>query len=416
MARPPADTVPGSGLARIVTLIEESLDRIVAETVDTIMSQIPVYRQRPERGLQQDLVKHVDAVFRVLLVVIAERRMPIRSDFAMTREMAYRRVEQGVSLNDFLRAFRIGQLNLWHAVLEGAGDDPDAQRAALAIVDQLMMVIEVGSAVAAEGYLDAQQHQLADRDRVRRDLVEDLLTGQVPTMGAKASILGAAGLDRSDCLLVLSAVVLDGGAVDRTLRTAVSAVRASRGTGRPGLVVTRQDEVVAVLPVPAPEVANCTRGVGKALEELTAPGGLLGVGISTPRGGLALVPEAYEEACAAREALGTRAGVVALPLLSTFDYLVMRVDTTARRLVRPELVRFVEDDATRGGALVATLLEYVASDLNAKTVASRLHMHANTVYYRLDRIAELTGCDVRSFAGVLELLIAVRVIGGTPGT
>lgn len=414
MARPPVDTTRDAGLTRIVALIEESLDRIVAETVTTIMSQIPVYRQRPERGLQEDLVRHVDAVFRVLLVVIAEQRMPVRSDFSMTREMAYRRVEQGVSLNDFLRAFRIGQLNLWHAVLEGAGEDPDAQGAALAIVDQLMMVIEVGSAVAAEGYLDAQQHQLADRDRVRRDLVEDLLAGQVPSMGAKAGILATAGLERPDCLLVLSAVVLDGGAVDRTLRAAVSAVRGSRGTGRPGLVVTRQDEVVAVLPVPASEVADCALRIATALEELTAPGGLLGVGISTPRAGLALVPEAYDEARAARDALGTRAGVVALPLLSTFDYLVMRVDTTARRLVRPELVRFVEDDAARGGALVTTLLEYVASDLNAKAVAARLHTHTNTVYYRLDRIAELTGSDVRSFAGVLELLIAVRVVGGTP--
>jgi DNA-binding PucR family transcriptional regulator len=40
-----------------------------------------------------------------------------------------------------------------------------------------------------------------------------------------------------------------------------------------------------------------------------------------------------------------------------------------------------------------------------------LHVHANTVYYRLDRIAERTGCDVRRVEDLIDLLLAVRLIG-----
>jgi len=76
--------------------------------------------------------------------------------------------------------------------------------------------------------------------------------------------------------------------------------------------------------------------------------------------------------------------------------------------------RFVEEDTAAGGALITTLVEFAASDLNAVAAAERLHMHVNTAYYRLDRIAERTGCDVRRLADVMELLIAVRLLGAFP--
>ena len=50
--------------------------------------------------------------------------------------------------------------------------------------------------------------------------------------------------------------------------------------------------------------------------------------------------------------------------------------------------------------------------LNAEIAAQRLHVHVNTAYYRLERISERTGCDLRSFADLEELLIAIRLLGG----
>lgn len=39
-------------------------------------------------------------------------------------------------------------------------------------------------------------------------------------------------------------------------------------------------------------------------------------------------------------------------------------------------------------------------------------MHANTVYYRLERIAERTGCDVRRVEELIDLLLAVSIVSG----
>ena len=103
--------------------------------------------------------------------------------------------------------------------------------------------------------------------------------------------------------------------------------------------------------------------------------------------------------------------MLALSTLSSFDYLVLREDETARRLIRPQVRQFVADDLAAGGTLITTLVEFAACDMNAKIAAERLHLHVNTAYYRLERIAGRTGCDLRRLADVMELLIAVRLLG-----
>jgi DNA-binding PucR family transcriptional regulator len=96
-------------------------------------------------------------------------------------------------------------------------------------------------------------------------------------------------------------------------------------------------------------------------------------------------------------------------MLRAFEALTMFGHETARRLVSPEIRSFVEEDVEGGGLLTTTLLEYVAADLNATVAAESLYVHVNTVRYRLKKIAERTGCDLRRLSEVLDLLIAVQI-------
>src|SRR6266536_511637 len=384
---PTSDFPPAA--ARIAAAVETSLDTMVAAAVEAIWEQVPAYRDSSDDQLREDVAAHVGAVFGVFLTGMTGRRPARRADFAVTREQAMRRRAQGISLADFLQAFRIGQLTLWQGVLGAAGEDPGARAAALPVVAQIMQVIELGSTVAAEAYIEAQQYEVADSDRVRRDLLEDLLARHVASAGLKRAMLRAAGLGPHTRILVTSAVCASDAWDEHILRDAALAVGRAQGG-----------------------VANLRR----ACADLQRRHVRLAVGVSTVHSGLHEVPEAYAEARVARDSLGTAAGVLALPLLSSFDYLVLREDETARRLIRPEVRRFVAGDAAAGGALIATLVEYAACDLNARTAAKRLHLHVNTAYYRLERIAERTGCDLRRLADVVELLIAVRLLGaGHPG-
>src|SRR6266851_4069398 len=400
--------------ARIAAAVQASLDDMVAAAVQAIWDQVPAYPGSNDARLRGDVAVHVRAIFDVFLAGLTGRRPARRSDFTMTREQATRRVAQGITLADFLQAFRIGQLTLWYGVLAAAGDDPAAREAALGAVARIMTVIEVGSTVAAEAYVEAQQHAVAESDRVRRDLLEDLLARRASFTGPKRAILRAAGLGPDTRLLVASAVLAGDQSDEHAMRDAARAVGRIRGTRGRGLVVVRQDEIVLVAPLLRGSAEAAVTGLRRACAELRQRQIALSAGVSTVRTGLPEVADAYAEARIARDGLGAAPGVLALPLLSSLDYLVLRDDETARRLIRPEVRRFVEEDKAAGGALITTLIEFAASDLNAVAAAERLHLHVNTAYYRLDRIAERTGCDVRRLADVMELLIALRLLGAFP--
>ncbi|HEY6276914.1 MAG TPA: helix-turn-helix domain-containing protein [Streptosporangiaceae bacterium] len=421
-----AGHLAGAGQAEVARLaagVAASVPDLVPAAVEAIWQQVPAYAASQDDQLRADVGVHVDAVFRVFLDGLAAHREASRADFAITREQATRRVAQGISLADFLQAFRIGQLTLWQGILAAAGDDPAARDGALSVVARLMQVIELGSTVAGEAYVQAQQHALAEGDRVRRDLLEDLLARRGALAGPGRAMLRAAGLGPDRRLLVATAApagdeetepgagAARGRAGEPDLADVAAALRGAFGGHGLGLTVARHDEIVAIAPLPRGRADPAISGLSRVCAELAREGVHLAVGVSTVHAGLHEVPEAYAEARVARDGLGTGAGVLALPLLTSFDYLVLRDDETARRLIRPEVRQFVAEDAAAGGALIATLAAYAACDLNARTAARQLHLHVNTAYYRLDRIAERTGCDLRRFADVMELLIAVRLLG-----
>ncbi|HXO24087.1 MAG TPA: PucR family transcriptional regulator, partial [Streptosporangiaceae bacterium] len=163
------------GVPRIAAGVQASFDAMVAAATEAIWTEVPAYPASGDDQLRDDVAAHTRAVFATFLAGLGTGQLARRADFTVTREQAARRVGQGIALADFLRAFRIGQLTLWQSVLDAAGQDAAAREAALLSVAQIMRVIELGSTVAGEAYLAAQARALAESDRVRRDLLEDLL-------------------------------------------------------------------------------------------------------------------------------------------------------------------------------------------------------------------------------------------------
>jgi DNA-binding PucR family transcriptional regulator len=243
---------------------------------------------------------------------------------------------------------------------------------------------------------------------VRRDLLEDLLAGRPPAPGPKLTAARDAGLHPPAPCVVIVAVPLTATDDEHALRAVAVALSRAVGSILQPLTVTRHDELVLIARAdgdPAPLV----EALGQAHERLAAAGAKLAIGVSAVQNGLDQVGAAYAEAQAALERVRPAGGLLALPLMSAFDCLALFGRGTARRRIPETLRRFVADDLADGRILTTTLLEYVASDLNAKLTAQRLYVHPNTARYRLAKIEERTGCDLRSVADVIDLVIAVRV-------
>ncbi|NLL37169.1 MAG: hypothetical protein GX256_06570, partial [Fretibacterium sp.] len=62
-------------------------------------------------------------------------------------------------------------------------------------------------------------------------------------------------------------------------------------------------------------------------------------------------------------------------------------------------------------ALVSTLQTYLNSGMNAKSAAQVLHIHPNTLTFRLAKIKQATGLDPRSFNDAFKLRLALLLAG-----
>jgi sugar diacid utilization regulator len=194
-----------------------------------------------------------------------------------------------------------------------------------------------------------------------------------------------------------------------TLRSAAANLaRIARRSVHP-LTVIRHDEIVIIAPARDSEIAGVVARLTGTEHRLAERKVALAVGMSTVHPGLAAVPAAYREALEARALLAGHPGTVVLPALSGFDYLVRHSGPTARRLIPAALERFIAEDTAQGGALVATLRAYAAADLIVKRTAEHLHIHVNTAHYRLAKIEERTGVDLRHVGDIVELLIAAQL-------
>lgn len=157
------------------------------------------------------------------------------------------------------------------------------------------------------------------------------------------------------------------------------------------------------------EPVRLTPSLQKARRALEADGIDMSIGASTVQTSPSSLPAAYAEAVAAVDLAGAPRGLLVLADLRAFNYLVMGADETAGRLVPAPVRQFAVEDAESTGMFSETLRAYVGADLNAKVAADRLGVHANTMHYRLARIAERTGCDLRNLDDIIDLIVAIQL-------
>nr|WP_179278430.1 helix-turn-helix domain-containing protein [Rhodococcus sp. 06-418-1B] len=156
----------------------------------------------------------------------------------------------------------------------------------------------------------------------------------------------------------------------------------------------------------------------EAIERLMGPGSRCVAGIGGSTGGPEQAWCAYEQACVAAEAgaqshtlapvnlweeLGAWALITQLPQRASSPALL---PAPVRRLLDVEEPKWMIET-------LSTFLDHAGS---APRTAAALHIHRTSLYYRLDRIQEVTGLDLDDGANRLLLHIGVRMIALTLAT
>ncbi|HEY7489285.1 MAG TPA: PucR family transcriptional regulator [Streptosporangiaceae bacterium] len=251
--------------------------------------------------------------------------------------------------------------------------------------------------------------RVAEGRRVERRLLADLLaTAGDAEPGQVAAQLRSCGLPAAEPYVAVAAAVSEvaqpadvGCAVLEEL--ADGFVAAPVGT-----------TAVTLLPVGAD---GAERLVGRLREaaRLLGPGlsrGRLTVGVSAPARGPGGLRGAVDEAGHTRDLATLRPGrvnVVTSDDIHTHVLLLAAVPDSVRRSFRDRLLRPLYDyDAEHHSDLISTLEAFLDCSGSWSRCAARLHVHVNTLRYRIGRIEELTGRDLATLEDRVDFFLALR--------
>ena len=144
--------------------------------------------------------------------------------------------------------------------------------------------------------------------------------------------------------------------------------------------------------------------------------GSLAAGLSYPFRSLDKLAVAFEQASAAirlssqSDALLRVVRYEQVVLRHLLECASARCDRTA--FAHPALERLVSEDARCGTDYLHDLQMYLNCGRSATVAARALHVHKNTMYYRIQRIEDITGCSLSDEHACLALQIGLEIMGG----
>ncbi|GAA2997595.1 helix-turn-helix domain-containing protein [Streptomyces lactacystinicus] len=409
--RPPDWRVPAiGGLPADQRLLGGA--RELAETVvAALVERVPAYRRMPREQLTGELTRDTERRIRALAHTVRTGVPAPAEEFTAVREAAARRAEEGLPLDAVLLAHHLGLEVCWEFVTRHArdGDAGDLLVLNRLLLDQLRRA----ATAAGAGYLDGRHPTTDRRGATRHSLLGALLAGTLADGAADR-----AGLRLPTGYAVLCLSVADhpdehspgidpGIAARRKLRrfeaeldhrTRQSALTALTPTG--GLVL------VPFGPSPGPDGDDPDEAPWPLLAA-TLAAAARAAGAPVLAGAVSAAPAEVPGAAAlAHEVLDVARAFGRPPGLHRLDDILLEYQLTRPGQARSRLAALLEPLADSGELLI-TLRTHLAGGLNRRHTASALHLHPNTVDYRLRRIAALTGLDPTRPADVPRITAAI---------
>jgi hypothetical protein len=354
----------------------------VPGVVERIRQEVPGYdvvdRAEHARGVLEG--------YRGLLKGLMSRRPPSRAANEQARALGRRRASEGLPLDSLIGAYHVSYREMWNFLLMRVGPADYETRSQLAgLVATVWNWVERGTRAAADAYSETIRAEIAMQLGLTHQLLDVLASG-APVAAEHAHLARALGFDPAG---TFQAVCSSGEALSDE-DTTVLRDRFRRRPGTMQCAVRGAVMIALVQDVPADDVVAVVHELNPRVS----------MGVGLVRGGLDGAGDSIRDAQdVLPEGAGGRVGrfdrdwlmAAARPQVARLAALLEPCRVVAAS--RPQLAETVESFARHGLSMIAA--------------GQALHVHANTVRYRLDRWQELTGWDVRTWAGLSASMIGI---------
>ncbi|MFI6295843.1 helix-turn-helix domain-containing protein [Nonomuraea sp. NPDC050790] len=377
--------------ADVLTTLREGIGRVSTEVIEEIQTRIPEYA-RPSDEVYIKVIRM--AVEQAIYGFLDRIENPDAAwDPEPFRMIGRGEAAEGRNLEPLQTALRLGARVGWRRLTEIAEPLGLSPQSLYDLGEAIFVYLDQLADAAAEGFDEARAHAAGEMERRRNRLLDLLLTQPPAGQEAIADLAKAAGWRLPK---TVACVALD------------DQHGAYRRPALPPDVLTGLERAHPCLLVPDP------RGHGQALD-VALRGLKAAIGPAVP---LASATTSLRWATEALE-LSAR-GVLPRGLLRCADHMatlvVFKDEELVGALAETRLAPLAHLRPTQQDRLAETLLAWLRHGRGAGEVAARLHVHPQTVRYRLRQLEELYGDQLADPDIRFELEIVLRArqaLGGT---
>ena len=328
----------------------------------------------------------VEQAIRAFLDAVERGERPAGETDELWRMLGEAEYQAGRSLEDLRAAFRSGIRAAWRGAADIAMRAGVSAPATIALAEAIFVYGDELATDVVEGYLRIQSDQAGERERRRRRLAGLLLdpAGQDLDAVARAAELAQWPLPRA--VAVVAVAGDDPAAAARRLDLDV--LVGSDGEG-PWLVV------------PDPDGPGRRAMIDRALDAVPAA---VGPTVTTA--------DAARSLRWARLALEVVVGEDARPVRAAdhlADLILLGDPALASLLVRSRLAALHDLPTGERERLSATLAAWLSHQRHTPAIADDLHVHPQTVRYRIAKLRRLLGNVMDTAEGRFELGLALRI-------
>ena len=383
---------PWNGLPpEVANVLSPELPGLAEEIIEAISRAVPDYARPIEGPFGAALGVGVAEALRQFVEMVERPGADRSAGREMYVNLGRGEMRAGRSLDALLAAYRLGARVAWRR-LAAAGERAGLEPATLYLLaESIFAYIDELSGESIEGYAREQAASAGESQRLRRRLA-GLLVQDPP---ADAAAVEAAALASGWTLpRSVAAVCTQGEDADRlAMRLGTDAIATPLGSGLCALV-------------PDPDAPGRRAQLDAAFgERLGAIGPALpwhraGVSAQRARAALALAEDGAFDA-------GTTGLVVAAD--HSLELLLGADRELARDISETALAPLREETPASRLRLRDTLEAWLAERGRTERVAAALHVHPQTVRYRMTRLRELLGDRLDDADARLELQVALRI-------
>lgn len=407
---PADDTLPPltvGGLTLAERLLRER-PALVEEIKEHLLTEVPYYQVLPREQLAGDITRIVQHNL-ALFADVLRSRCP--ADEERLRELAasaVQRAEEGVPVEHIFAAYHVGMRVAWARLTAAAApeDVRDLVETTALLLDHLRVVTEtVGGAYVQERLQISGQEQAG-----RRSALAALLEGRVTDADTQVDRMWIA-----DAYVVLTVAVSphpdeqgDKPGARIAARRKLRRLTAALHDWAPQRTLSALDSSggTVLLPLDSAKAEADPEVTGRPVDKLVARAAryagadVRAAAVPCRR---ADIPQACTEAA---EVLRVVLAQGRPPGVHRIDDMLLEMQLSRPGPARNRLVRLL-DPLDAAPELLETLKGYLTHGQNRKRTATALHVHPNTVDYRLRRITEMTGLDVHDAPNAVRLTAAL---------